>query len=142
MTMDRTQEIVRAYVDALLSNGDFGQYLADDVVVKMPDVNQEIRGRQAAVDGIVSLHRTVFDARPEFVDLVIGEGKAAAEAIFVGTHNGEFAGIPATGKSVRVPYSAFYRVRDDKITEVGLYGFASGLIMQLTAGTAAQAPTA
>jgi predicted ester cyclase len=35
--------------------------------------------------------------------LVIGDGQAALEADFVGSHTGEFLGIPATGRSVQVP---------------------------------------
>jgi predicted ester cyclase len=42
--------------------------------------------------------------------LVVVDHGAAAEAWFVGTHTGDFLGVSATGKSVRVPYSVFYDV--------------------------------
>jgi predicted ester cyclase len=57
---------------------------------------------------------------------------AAAEFIFEGTHTGEFAGIPATGKKVHVPYTAFYDLHYGKITGLRLYGFGA-LIQQLQA---------
>jgi predicted ester cyclase len=42
------------------------------------------------------------------------------EADFVGTHTGEFAGIAATGASLRVPYSVFYVVTDAGLTALRL----------------------
>ncbi len=52
---------------------------------------------------------------------VVGPGRVAAEWIFVGTHTGEFDGVPATGKAVRIPFSLVYDVRDDQIAEARVY---------------------
>jgi hypothetical protein len=46
---------------------------------------------------------------------------AAAEALFVGTHVGAFAGVEPTGGAVRVPYSVFYDVEGDRITALRVY---------------------
>ena len=43
------------------------------------------------------------------------------EIDFVGTHTAEFLGIPATGKSVNVPYSVVYDIPADKITALRVY---------------------
>jgi len=43
------------------------------------------------------------------------------EADFVGTHTAEFLGIPATGKSVNVPYSVVYDIPADTITAIRVY---------------------
>jgi hypothetical protein len=40
------------------------------------------------------------------------------------------AGIPATGKQVRLPYTAFYDLRGGLITSLRLYGLG-GLVQQL-----------
>ena len=37
-----------------------------------------------------------------------GDGEAILEAEFIGTHVGEFEGVPATLRPVRVPYSVAY----------------------------------
>jgi predicted ester cyclase len=66
-------------------------------------------------------------------NVVIGEGEAAAEVVFVGTHTGEFAGIPASGTEVAVPYSVFYDLADSTITALRIHGFATGLVAVLTA---------
>jgi steroid delta-isomerase-like uncharacterized protein len=140
MTVDRTQEIVGAYLDALLNNGDFGQYMAEDVAMKVMETGQEIRGRREVVAAIVAWHQTTFEAHLEVVDMIVGDGKGGAEMVFVGTQKAEFAGIPSSGKGVRVPYTAFYSVSNGKISELRLYGIASGLMMQLTTDTAEAIP--
>jgi hypothetical protein len=54
-------------------------------------------------------------------NMVVGETGAAAEADFVGTHKGEFAGIPATQRRVNVPYSVIYDIDGDKISALRIY---------------------
>ena len=73
-----------------------------------------------------------FDARPELKNLLVDEGKAAIEADFVGTHTGEFGGIPPTGRGVHVPYSVVYDVRGDQISALRIYFPISLLMEQIT----------
>jgi predicted ester cyclase len=124
MSVAATQATMTAYLDALLGG---------DVVLTVMDTGQEVTGKQAVVDTIIALHQQMFSAQPELTGLIVGQGTAAAELVFAGTHTAEFAGIPATGRSVRVPYAAFYDLADGKITAIRLFGFASGLVLQLTA---------
>jgi steroid delta-isomerase-like uncharacterized protein len=133
MDVAQTRAVIEPYVAALGALEDIAPYLADDVVLTLVEVDQEIQGRDAVAGAIDELHHQTFDARPEVVNLVVGEGKAAGEFVFVGTHTGEFAGIPATGRSVRVPYTVFYDLSDGKITALRLQGFASGLVAAITA---------
>lgn len=65
-------------------------------------------------------------------NLLVDEGKAALEADFVGTHTGEFAGVQATGRAVRVPYSVVYDLRGDQISKLRIYFPMSLLVEQLT----------
>jgi steroid delta-isomerase-like uncharacterized protein len=139
MSIDETQAAIDAYLAALVAREDIAAYFSDDVVLELVDVGQRIQGRDEVVDAIVELHEQTFDARPEATNVVIGEGMAAAELVFVGTHTGEFAGIPASGKQVAVPYAAFYELADGKITALRIHGFATGLVATLTA-EAAPAP--
>jgi predicted ester cyclase len=61
------------------------------------------------------MHTQAFDAHPKVTTLVMGDGHAALEANFVGIHTGEFLGMPATGRSVQVPYCVVNDLRGDKI---------------------------
>jgi steroid delta-isomerase-like uncharacterized protein len=132
----QTDETMRSYLDALVQRGDFAAYFADDVHWTTMDDGQEARGRAAVRDLIVSLHQQYFDAAPELRALVCGDGVAALEAVFVGRHVAEFAGIPATGTQVRLPYAMFYELEGDKITELRGYLSVTALVGQLQTATA------
>jgi predicted ester cyclase len=131
MTAAETQATMEAYFAALLGGGAYETFFADNVVVTLTGVPGEIEGLAAAKAAIDSMHHEQFDAQLEVMDLVIGPGTGALEAIFVGTHTGEFAGIVPTGTEVRVPYSVFYELADGKITALRIYALAEGLVQQL-----------
>lgn len=133
MSLEETQAVMDAYFAALVAREDIAPYFSDDVFFELVDVGQRVEGRDEVVDAIVELHQHTFDAHPDVKNVVIGEGTAAAEVVFVGTQTGDFAGIPASGQQVAVPYAAFYDLADGKITAIRIHGFATGLIAALTA---------
>jgi uncharacterized cupredoxin-like copper-binding protein/predicted ester cyclase len=133
MSVDETREVLDAYVNAMLEGGDFGQYLHEDAVLVDIDSGLLVEGRDNVVEAIVTWHTETFDAQPTVIRSVVGEGSAAVELHFTGTHTGEFNGIAATNASVNVPYVAFYSIEDGLVTELRLYGLSSGLMTQLTA---------
>ncbi len=137
MTAAETRVTMEAYSAALLGEGDYETYFADDVVLTMTGVPGEVTGPVAVKAAIDAMHHEQFDAKPELTSLVVGEGTAAAEWIFVGTHIGDFAGIDATGQAVEVPYSVVYQLSDSKITVMHIYALAEGLIQQLQADPSA-----
>jgi steroid delta-isomerase-like uncharacterized protein len=134
MTRLRTGEVIREYITALLAKGPATDYFADDIVVTMVDLDQQIVGREAAAQMVTNFHEVAFTAAPEVRQFLAGPGIAYAEILFVGTHTGDFLGIPATGREVRVPYVAVWELADDKITALRTYGPGAGIIQQLTSG--------
>ena len=138
MSVEETERTVRAYVDAVFEGGDFASYFADDVVWNTTENGDEIRGREAVRGFITTFHTELFDASPEIVNLVFGDGVAGLEAMFVARHIAEFAGVPATGSTVSVPYSMFYEIADGKITTIRAYFPLMALAQQL--GSAAAVP--
>ena len=133
MTAADTRETMEAYVAALLGGGAYETFFADDIVVTLTGVPGEITGPAAVKATINTMHTEQFDAQLEATTLVVGEGTAALEAVFVGTHTGEFAGIAATGTEVEVPYGVFYELEDGQITALRIYALAEGLVQQLQA---------
>jgi hypothetical protein len=93
MSVDETGKVLNNYLTALLGGGDVGQYLADNVVVRFMDVGQDVSGREEVAAGLHALHGEQFEAQPELVGMIVGEGVVAVEATFIGTHAGEFGGI-------------------------------------------------
>ena len=121
MTLEATAETMRSYLDAFLAHGNFADYYTDEVTWTTVGADQELQGRQPVRDFLIWMHTQAFDAHPKVKTLVVGDGQAALEADFVGTHTGEFLGIPATGKSVQVPYCVIYDLQGDKITALRAY---------------------
>ncbi|SDC71049.1 Predicted ester cyclase [Geodermatophilus telluris] len=134
MTDDDTRTVMEAYLGALLGNADFERFLAPDVVWTTMETGQETHGRHAVRDLITSLHTQVFDARPELVSLVCGDGTATIEAVFDGRQTGEFAGVPARGAHVRIPYAVCYDVADGLITALRAYFPMAALRDRLAGG--------
>jgi predicted ester cyclase len=132
--MGTQRQVMRDYLDSLVKRADYSVYFTDDVVATFEGTDQRADGREAAGELIRYVHQGAFDARPELKSLLVdeGEGKAAIEADFVGTHTAEFAGLPATGRTVRVPYSVVYDQRSDQISALRIYFPMSLLVEQLT----------
>ena len=82
-------------------------------------------------DYIVALHTQALDAHPEVKNLVVGDDGALLEADLVGTHTGDFAGIPATGASLRVPYAVAYDLTPEGITALPAYIPVMQMVQQL-----------
>ena len=61
MTAEETRTTMDAYFDALLGDGDFGQYLAEDVTLAVMDTGQVVEGREAVIGTIVALHQQIFE---------------------------------------------------------------------------------
>jgi ketosteroid isomerase-like protein len=121
MSTSDTQNTMNDYLEALVQGGDFGSFFADDVVWTTMETGDEIRGRDQVVGFIAGLHSQMFDASPELVNLVCGDGVAMIEAVFAARHIGDFAGIEPTGIEVRIPYSISYDIAGGKIAALRAY---------------------
>jgi steroid delta-isomerase-like uncharacterized protein len=100
--MDHAATMERAY--ALINAGDidgFGDLLADGFVE-----HEEIPGLEPTKDGVKTFFRMYLAAFPDLrmnVEDVLPSGdKVVARVRATGTHQGEFMGMPATGRSVDV----------------------------------------
>ena len=139
MSLEETESTIRQYVSALLSGGDFASFFADEVLWTTMETGDQIRGRDAVRDFIIALHSQLFDASPELVSSTFSDGVAGLEAVFVGTHVAEFAGVPATNAAVRLPYSMFYDVSRGKIVALRAYFPITALVQQLREAATAHA---
>lgn len=131
VTVRDTEKTINAYLQALTAGGDFASFFADDVVWTTMENGDQIRGRQEVAGYIEALHSQVFEASPELVNVATGDGFAILEAVFVGTHIGDFGDLPATGATVRLPYCVGYTVADQKITELRAYLSVTALQQQV-----------
>jgi predicted ester cyclase len=121
------------YLQALETRGSFADFFTDDVTLDMIGAGQSAQGR-AQVEGFIRFaHEQAFDGRPEVKSLTVDSdgSRAAVEFDFVGRHTAEFLGIPATGRNVRIPYSAHYDLTDGGISALRIYGLTEGLAAAL-----------
>lgn len=134
MSSNPTRQVIDGYVEALLARGDFAVFFAENVRWTTMETGDEVQGREQVREFIAALHTQIFDARPEVRSILAADGAACLEADFVGTHIAEFAGIPATGAKVRVPYCVAYDIEGDQITALRGYLPLGVLVGQLQAG--------
>ena len=111
--MDHTISIRRLY--DFINAGDidgFARQLADGFVE-----HNEIPGIPPTKAGVVQYFQIMIrafpDLRMDVQDVIASGDKAVARVRVAGTHQGEFMGIPATGKSAAVDLIDITRFGDD-----------------------------
>ena len=108
------------------------EVFAADFIMHDPVSPMEIKGPQ----GYKQLNNMYFIAFPdiEFVnDDIIAEGDiVVGRWTITGTHEGEFMGIPATGRRITTTGVSIFRFADSKIVETWASYDALGMMMQLT----------
>jgi steroid delta-isomerase-like uncharacterized protein len=66
------------------------------------------------------------------IQQIIAEGESVAtRGFFQGTHQGNFMGVPATGRKVRVEYMDFWKLNDGKCTENWVQMDLHGIMQQI-----------
>ena len=91
----------------------------------------------------------MYSGFPDFrwtIDEVIAEGETVAERLTGrGKHQGEFMGVPPTGRQVELPAVAMVHIREGKIAEMRGMPDMLGLLQQIGAvpapGESEAAPT-
>jgi steroid delta-isomerase-like uncharacterized protein len=131
MSVESTREVMNQYFSSEHSNVNM---MAEDVVFTIMASGQEHRGRAGVAGMLQYFYRQAFDATAETTNAIFADGQAVVEGDFVGKHIGEFAGIPATQKHVRVPLCVVYDLENDQIKRGRVYFEMPALMAQLGMG--------
>lgn len=118
MSIESTRAVIMKYI---ASNHADLSMMAPDVVFRHMATGDEHRGPDAVAAMLHFVYHVAFDAQAESRNMVFADGQAVLEADFVGKHIGDFAGVPATGKMVRVPLCVVYDLDQDMITRGRVY---------------------
>lgn len=86
--------------------------------------------------GLVAAERRNFEAFPDFQfpieALFVNGDEAATYMTFEGTHTGgEYAGIPATGRRIRISIMQYLKIKDGKILEKRAHIDVNDILKQL-----------
>lgn len=128
MSIESTRKVMTRYFDSHHSDV---SVMAEDVVFTIMATGQEHHGRDGVLGMLNYFYHIAFDAMATSRVMLFGEQNAVVEGDFVGKHIGEFAGIPATGKDVRVPLCVVYDLENDEIKRGRVYFEMPALMQQL-----------
>ena len=128
MGIERTREAMDRYWDSQHRDTSM---MAEDVVFTHMATGDEHRGPEAVRRMLDYMYHQAFDARAETRSRIYSDNQAVIEAEFVGTHIGEFAGLPATGRPVRVPLCVVYDLEDGWVKRARVYLEMPVLMKQL-----------
>jgi steroid delta-isomerase-like uncharacterized protein len=126
--------LVRESVDAL-NAGDTARLLAvvaPDIVIHYAELPEPLHGRETWRHGFELMKRAFPDLHARVDDIVAAGDKVALRLTLSGTHQGEFQGIQATGRTIGYVSHEFYRVADGLIAEEWICSDTASLFRQLT----------
>ena len=125
--------IVRGFVDEVITKGNIeaaARYVWEDVVEQVP-----LPGQGPGLEGLKDILRAMRSGFPDIVfsiqEQIAEEDKVASRFEWTGTHNGEFLGIPATGRPVRVWGIVIDRLEDGRIKDTRILMDTLGMMAQL-----------
>lgn len=129
--MSDTIESTKATLEGYWQEHD-PKYVAEDAVFTMLPTGEEMRGRQSIDEHLKAFYHGSLTANAEVVSSIFSENKGLLEAVVVGKHTGDFAGISATGRDVRVPLAVSYDMENGLIKRARIYLMVNVLINQIT----------
>lgn len=139
--MDHAATMGRLY--ELINAGDidgFGELIAEDFVE-----HEETPGLEPTKEGVKQffhMYKAAFpDLRMEAQDILVSGEKVVARVRATGTHQGEFLGMPATGKSVDVQLIDIIWFGDDGLAREH-WGVFDALAMMQQLGAIPENPPA
>jgi len=128
----KRESIVRAHVDAE------NRHDASGVVSTFHHPKYEVMPLSAVLDGaqpVTDFLGGVFAGFPDFTAHVPALSHAdigvIAEGRFTGTHKSDWSGIPATGRTVDVPFCALFVFEEDRLISERLYFDFATMLRQL-----------
>ncbi len=134
------KEAVRAllhrFVDEVINGRDLDRALAELVAEDFVEQNPlpgQGPGRAGLGDVLAGMFTGFPDLRWNIRETVVEADRVASFSFWTGTHQGEFLGIPATGRSVKVEAWNLDRFQDGQLTESRIIMDVIGLLTQLGA---------
>jgi steroid delta-isomerase-like uncharacterized protein len=131
--MQQNSAIIRRFIEETINQGQIdsaAQFVWEDVVEQVP-----FPGQGPGLEGLKDILRGMRAGFPDLhfsVEEQIAEGeKVLTRFEWTGTHRGEFLGVPATGRPVKVWGMVIDRLADGRIKDTRIIMDSLGLMMQL-----------
>ena len=125
--------VVRSFVDEVITKGNIesaAEYVWEDVIEQVP-----LPGQGPGLDGLKDILRAMRAGFPDIVfsihEQIAEDAKVVSRFEWTGTHKGDFLGIPATGRPVRVWGIVIDRLEGGRIKETRILMDTLGMMGQL-----------
>lgn len=134
MSLEGNKHIVRRYQEIYNSNNldALHEVVEEDFLTP-----RMLPGMPPGLEGAKQLHQATLlgmpDWRTDIEDLIAEGNKVVARITITGTHTGDFFGIPATGRKIRISGIYIARIANGKIVEHWGEEDSLGLMQQLGA---------
>ena len=132
MSVGENQELVRQIFEKAINQRDPSVF---ESFIDTSYINHDMPAPEPGPEGLRAVMGSFFAAFPDMrivVEQSVGEGDiVCTRGYFSGTHDGEFMGIPATGKEVNVKYMDMWRIDEGKAVENWVRLDMLGLMQQL-----------
>jgi steroid delta-isomerase-like uncharacterized protein len=135
MFVQENKALVRRYYQEVFNEhnlASFDQLAAPDAIDHSlpPGLPQGIEGTRQ----ILGMYLTAFpDVQVTVGDLIAEGDRVVARLVYTGTHQGDFLGIPPTGRRITVTATDIIRIADGKMVEHWGNSDQLGLLQQLGA---------
>lgn len=108
------------------------QWFAVDGVQRLMASGEAATGRRQIEERMANLFRGFPDFHLRVHDLFSIADRMCVECTATGTHEGEFAGLPASGRRVEIEWCLVFRFdADGLVVEENVYGDAATMLRQL-----------
>jgi steroid delta-isomerase-like uncharacterized protein len=108
------------------------EIVSDSAIFYVPFRTEPLRGLAGFLGVIRTMRQAFPDVQWSLEETIVEGATVAARFVMRGTHQGEFFGVPATGKRVQVQAMNIYRFADGRIVEE--YGFPDLMVMMMQIG--------
>jgi len=135
--MSEGSGLIRRFYDEVIAGGQLN--LIDELATEgIIDHEEGLPGQPSGREGVkffVNAFRTGFpDISAKVVEPTLADGDLeAGRVVLTGTHEGEFMGVPATGKTVEFESLDIIRLEDGKVAEHWGVTDAATLMQQIGA---------
>jgi steroid delta-isomerase-like uncharacterized protein len=126
--------LLRESVEAF-NTGDMAKLLAvaaPDIIIHYAEMPEPLQGRETWQQGYELVKRAFPDLEIRVDDLVAAGDTVALRLTLSGTHQGEFQGIPATGRTISYVSHEFYRVAEGLVAEEWICSDMASLFRQVS----------
>jgi len=130
MSVKENKELIRNSYD-LMNRRELAEYfklLSSGYIEHLPTGDMSL---EQTIQGVPTFYIAFPDARATIEDMVAEGDKVAVRVTWRGTHQGDFIGIPPTGKTFEMTNTAIFRIADGKWAETWATVDNLGLLQQL-----------